>query len=443
MSGHEKFNFKNKEELLAKCLCLGAEIPFSGEIGVLFEPVTVAGKKLPNRLAVHPLEGADAGPGGLPGELTFRRYQRFAAGGCGLIWFEAAAVREDGKSNPHQLLLSRKTLAGFKHLVEKTRAAARKSLGPRREPLLILQLTHSGRFSKPRGMPAPVLGQRNPYLDPLHNLGRDQPLASDEELDNLEETYVAAAGLAAEAGFDGVDIKACHGYLISELLAARSRPDSRYGGSFENRIRFLLDTVQKIKARVPGIKIAVRLGVFDAIPHPYGFGVGHGDPPRPDLSEPKALVGRLIKAGLSLLNITAGIPAWKPHYGRPFDVPLSGASIPEEHPLTGIARLIQTAREMQRAFPSLPVVGTGYSWLRQFFPCVAAGVVKSGGAALIGLGRLALAHPDFVRDLADKGALNFKKACTACSGCSELLRAGKPVGCVVRDKTKYKPIKLK
>jgi 2,4-dienoyl-CoA reductase-like NADH-dependent reductase (Old Yellow Enzyme family) len=437
MSGHEKFNFKNKDEFLAKGSSLDAGIPFSDDIGALFEPLTVAGKRLPNRLAIQPMEGADAAPGGAPSELTFRRYQRFAASGCGLIWFEAAAVTENGKSNPSQLLLARNTLDGFRRLVEKTRNTARKSLGPNYSPVFILQLTHSGRFSKPQGTPAPIIAQHNPYLDPRPKLPLDYPLISDRELDDLQEVYAEAARMALETGFDGVDIKACHGYLVSELLAAREREGSPYGGSYQNRARFILETAQKIRVRVPEIIVASRLGVYDAISYPYGFGVDRNDPLRHDLSEPKAIVRRLKDIGLDLLNVTIGIPASKPHYGRPFDKPVSGAAMPDEHPLTGIARLLQIAAEMQQEFPALPVVGTGYSWLRQFFPQVGAGVIKSGGSSLIGIGRLALAYPDFARDLMDNGALNPKKVCLTCSGCSELLRAGQPAGCVVRDKRVY------
>ena len=438
MTGHEKFHFRNGEELQARSRSLGLDIPFSEDIGALFEPVSLGGKILPNRLAVQPMEGADADQGGAPGELTLRRYRRFAESGCGLIWFEAAAVRGDGRSNPRQLLLTRKTLDGFKRLVEKTRDAAGKSAGWNSSPLLVLQLTHAGRFAKPLGTPAPVIAQHNPYLDPLHNIPPDQPPITDRELDDLREDFVQAAKAAFEAGFDGVDIKACHGYLVSELLASRSREDSRYGGSFEARTRFLRETAGGIKASVPGLILAGRLGFYDSIPYPYGFGVNEKDETNPDMSEPVALVKDLIQAGLELLNITAGIPAYRPHYGRPFDTPVAGGSVPGEHPLTSIARLIGLASRTRREFPSLPVVGTGYTWLRGFFPHVAAGVIESGQASLIGVGRMAYAYPGFARDLMDKGTLDPKKVCLTCSGCSALLRAGGPAGCVVRDKGIYK-----
>jgi 2,4-dienoyl-CoA reductase-like NADH-dependent reductase (Old Yellow Enzyme family) len=438
MAGHERFRFKSQASFLAKIHELGLDIPFSQDIDILFEKIRIAGKTLPNRLAAHPMEGADAEAGGAPGELTFRKYRRIAGGGSGLIWFEATAVTEDGKSKERQLWLSKSSLDGFKKLVEKTRTAARGSTGLNRDPLLILQLIHSGRFSRRSGIPAPVLVQRSPILDPMQKIPDDSRLVRDEDLDGIQEAFISAARLAAEAGFDGVDIKACHGYLVSELLAARTRPDSKYGGPFENRSRFLLETARKIRAALPEMIVTSRLSAYDAVPFPHGFGVDKNDCQKEDLDEPKALIQKLAERGISLINISIGIPSHKPHFGRPFDKPVPGTSIPDEHPLIGIDRLLRITGRLQQAFPSLPVVGTGYSWLRQFFPNVAAAVIKAGKVSIIGVGRESLAYPDFAGELAENGGLDPKKVCITCSGCSRLLRQGGPVGCIVRDKSVYR-----
>ncbi|HOI44336.1 MAG TPA: HAD-IA family hydrolase [Candidatus Aminicenantes bacterium] len=440
MAFHEKFRFEDKIALREKIEELGLDIPFADDVSPLLEKPKVSGRELPNRLAVLPMEGADAGPEeGSPGELTFRRYRRFAAGGSGTIWFEATAVTEDGRSNPHQLMLTGGNLGVFKRLVEETRNAARTEWGASHDPLLILQLTHSGRFSKPLGKPAPVVCHRSPALDALQCLPGDHPLLSDGELERLQEKYVAAAALAAEAGFDGVDIKACHGYLVSELLASFTRGGSRYGGSLENRARFLREVFAAVRRRIPELIVTTRLNAYDSIPYPHGFGVDKETPSKVDLTEPKALIRELRTSGLELLAISAGIPYYKPFYGRPFDVPIRGAGIPDEHPLEGVSRLLAIAADLQAEFPGLAVVGSGYSWLRRFFPNVAAAVVTSGGATLIGLGRGAIAYPDFARDLAEKGSLSGGKVCTTCSLCSMMLRRGGPVGCGVRDREIYGP----
>jgi 2,4-dienoyl-CoA reductase-like NADH-dependent reductase (Old Yellow Enzyme family) len=438
MAGHERFRFKSPEAFLDKIHELGLDIPFSQDIDILFEKIRIAGKTLPNRLAAHPMEGADAEAGGAPGELTFRKYRRIAGGGSGLIWFEATAVTEDGKSKERQLWLSKSSLDEFKKLVEKTRTAARGSTGLNRDPLLILQLIHSGRFSRRSGIPAPVIVHHSPILDPMQKIPGDSRLVRDEDLDGIQEAFISAARLAAEAGFDGVDIKACHGYLVSELLAAHTRPDSKYGGPFENRSRFLVETVRTIRTLLPEMIVTSRLSAYDAVPFPHGFGVDKDDCQKEDLDEPKALIQKLAEIGIPLINISIGIPSHSPHFGRPFDMPVPGASIPDEHPLIGIDRLLRITGRLQQSFPSLPVVGTGYSWLRHFFPNAAAAVIKAGNASIIGVGRESLAYPDFVRELAENGGLDSKKVCITCSGCSRLLRSGGPVGCIVRDKSVYR-----
>ena len=436
---HERFHFRNRRALERKIEELGLDLPLADDISILFSPVKVAGTILPNRFAIHPLEGADSESSGSPSDLTFRRYRRFGQSGCGLIWFEATAVTEAGQSNPRQLMIAKESKDGFKRLVEETRQEARKKFGSDRMPLLILQLTHSGRFSKPADKPRPVIAQHNPILDGKMELPPDYPLITDKELDELQEIFVSAGELSREAGFDGVDVKACHGYLVSELLASFTREESKYGGPFENRTRFLLETSKKIRERVKGLLVTSRLSIFDSLPWPYGFGASRLQPGKEDLTEVKALVQKLAQLGFPLLNLSAGVPKHKPHYGRPYDIPLLGMPLPEEHPLVGVSRLLRLGGELQKAFPSLPMVGTGYSWLRHFFPNVAAAMVQTGKIAIVGLGRGALAYPDWLDDLAEYGVLNLRKVCTTCSRCSQLLRDGGRVGCTVRDAEIYAP----
>lgn len=438
MNGHERFGLRSADDLLGLAGRLGLGLPFSSDIAPLLRPTAVGPVRIPNRLAVHPMEGADAGTGGEPSELTRRRYARFAAGGSGLIWMEAAAVVPEGRSNPRQLLITRDNLDAWKRLTDETRRAAETSLGGNHRTALILQLTHSGRFSRPEGAPAPVIAHRQPKLDRLAGVPDGQPLVPDEELDRLSGAHALAAGLAAEAGFDGVDIKACHGYLIGELLAARDRPGSRHGGSYENRTRWLKETIRRIRSENPGLLVACRLSAYDGPGEPVGFGCRASDGGlTEDVSEPVRLAGELEAEGISLLSVTAGIPALHPHIGRPFDRPVRGATLPGEHPLAGVARHIRATASIQRAVPALTVLGAGYSWLREFIPQVAAGAVGDGLATLAGLGRGALAYPDWARDLRDQGRLDRRRVCTTCSKCSELLKSGGPAGCVVRDKEAY------
>jgi NADPH-dependent glutamate synthase beta subunit-like oxidoreductase/2,4-dienoyl-CoA reductase-like NADH-dependent reductase (Old Yellow Enzyme family) len=265
-------------------------------------------------------------------------------------------------------------------------------------------------------------------------------LISDDELALLEDCYVEAALLAHRAGFDAVDIKACHRYLVSELLASHERADSRYGGPFENRSRFLRNVVRKVRDAVPGLAVTSRMNAYDAMAFPYGFGVDRNDPAKPDLTEPIELVRNLAAGGVPVVNITVGNPYYNPHVNRPFDLPTAGAPFPAESPLEGVARFVSIVRQVQREVFWLPVVGGGYSWLRQFFPYVAAAHVRDGWVSLVGLGRLAFAYPDFARDLADQGRLDPERVCVACSACTQIMRDGGRTGCVPRDAAIYEPI---
>jgi len=432
MANHERFDFRDKDALVEKARAIGQPLPFTDDIGALLQPEALNGKVLPNRLAVLPMEGADGEADGSPSEKTFRRYQRFGGGGSALVWFEATAVVQEGRSNPRQLMLDAATKDSFARLVEAARKAAGKQVIS-----FILQLTHSGRFSRPEGKLRPTIAVRNPYLDPLQELPADYPLITDQELDRLQERFAEAAVLAAKAGFDGVDVKACHGYLVAELLAARLRLDSRYGGSLADRSRFLLETVDRIRAAAPGLLVACRLNAYDGVPYPHGFGVHRDNPAVEDAEEVLALTAELRRRGVSLIGLSLGIPFLNPQYGRPFDTPVPGGATPSEHPLEGVARHLRAAARVRQTFPDLAVVAAGLTWLRRFFPHVGAAMIKSRLSTFIGQGRGALAYPDFARDLAEKGSLDSAKTCTTCSLCSKLLREGRPSGCVVRDSSYY------
>jgi NADPH-dependent glutamate synthase beta subunit-like oxidoreductase/2,4-dienoyl-CoA reductase-like NADH-dependent reductase (Old Yellow Enzyme family) len=433
---HQRFRFHSPEELMATAREMALDLPFDRDTAILLEPVAIGSRRAPNRFLAQPMEGFDALPDGAPGELSFRRYRRYASGGFGVIWIEATAVAPEARSNPGQLYLHEGSAAEFARLVTAIRATAREAFG--HEVVVIVQLTHSGRYSKPSGVPAPIIAHHSPILDPIHKLAPDYPLISDDTLDRLQEGYVAVARLAAQAGVDGVDIKSCHRYLVSELLASFTR-EGRYGGAFENRARFLLETAARIRDALPGLFVTTRMNAYDAIPHPYGFGVSPQDPSVLDLAEPLDLARRLATLRVPLLNVSIGNPYFNPHHGRPFDFPVHGAAIPAIHPLAGIERFVRVTRAFQNELPGLPVVASGYSWLRQFMPNVGAAVIRSGGATLLGIGRGAFAYPNTPRDLMAGRGMDPAKCCVACSACTQIMRDGGKTGCVVRDSEIYGP----
>jgi 2,4-dienoyl-CoA reductase-like NADH-dependent reductase (Old Yellow Enzyme family) len=410
MPAHEPFHFQSVDQLRESISELALSLDVTEDLSPLLEPVELGRFKVPNRLVVLPMEGCDGTAEGAPDELTFRRYRRFASGGAGILWMEATAVVEEGRANPRQLWLHPGTSAEFARLAEQTRKAAEDALGTGHRPLLIVQLTHSGRYSRPHRAPAPIIAHRSLYLDPIHRLGPDYPLISDDELERLEDRYLEAALCAREAGFDGVDVKACHRYLMSELLASHTRQDSKYGGpSFENRSRLFRNVVLKIRDAAPDLLVTSRMNAYDAMAYPYGFGVSEDDPGTPALEEPIELVRFLHRAGAPLVNITIGNPYFNPHVNRPFDLPVAGGATPPESPLEGVARFTGIVRRIQEENPGMAVIGGGYSWLRQFFPHVAAANVRKGWVSLVGAGRMSFAYPDFPRDLAEKGGLDPEK----------------------------------
>jgi len=301
---------------------------------------------------------------------------------------------------------------------------------------MIIQLTHSGRYSKPAGIPAPIIAQHSAVLDPKMNLTKEYPLVTDDYLDKLQDKYVEAAQLALEAGFDGVDIKSCHGYLLSELLGSHLR-EGKYGGSFENRTRMLRETLIKVKKEVPKLILATRLNAFDAYEYPYAWGVNKENCLIPDLSEPLELIKELKNIGIGIINISIGNPYYNPHIGRPYDFPIKGIQPPQEHPMAGVARFINIYGTIQKEFPEIPIVGSGLGWLRHFMPLVAAGIIKKGMATLIGQGRGMFAYPDSVNDIIKKGQMDPYKCCVSCSACTQIMRDGGQTGCVVRDSEIY------
>lgn len=445
-----QFQLNSIENLTSLADTLGISIDASPDISCLAEPLHVAGLDIPNSLAVHPMEGCDGDSDGRPQALTFRRYERFASGGAGLIWAEAIAVAPEGRANPRQLWLHRCTADSFAALIRRARHAA-EAHDPAHNPVIVAQLTHSGRYSKPRGLSEPLIPQHDPYRDPLSpqqtpdprtppKLPADWPVITDDYLDNLQDAYVEAARIAFDVGFDAVDIKSCHGYLINELFACRRRP-GKYGGSFANRTRFLLEVIDKIRAELgPDKPVFARLGVYDAVPYPYGWAVDRDDYTKPDLTEPKQLISLLHDRGVRAINITIANPYYNPHIGRPFNEPIAGGYDSPEHPLKGVTRLIDLTAQLQQAFPQIAFVGTGYSWLRTLMPNVAAAAKALHKASIIGAGRLAFAYPDFAHDIITKSKLAPDKVCVACSACTQIMRDGGRTGCVVRDNKVYGPI---
>ncbi len=281
---------------------------------------------------------------------------------------------------------------------------------------------------------------------------------SDDEIARLVDDFAVAACLAQRAGFAFVDVKHCHGYLGHEFLSAVDRP-GRYGGSFENRTRFLREVVAAIRATAAGLMIGVRLSAFDFMPFrpgPDGVGVpdwrdpgagANGREARPyryafggdgtglgiDLSEPRAFLDLLVELDIPLVCVTGGSPYYNPHIQRPALFPPSDGYRPPEDPLVGVARQIAVTAQLKAHRPELLVVGSGLSYLQEWLPNVAQAVVRKGMADFVGLGRMVLSYPDMVADVLAGRPLQRKRICRTFSDCTTAPRNGLVSGCYPLD----------
>lgn len=441
------------DALRARFAELGIDLPVDEEVdphGPLARPLDLgAAGVAPNRWAVLPMEGWDGTADGRPTDLVRRRWQRFGTSGAGLVWGgEAVAVVPEGRANPHQLCIGPSSVDDLAALRTEL-VAAYLTAGTDRGPVVGLQLTHSGRWSRPDGTPRPRVAYRHPLLD-----GRvgatDADVLSDGELDDLAGAFVAAARVAADAGFTFVDVKQCHGYLGHELLSAHDRP-GRYGGDLEGRSRFFRTVVEGIAAEVPGLAVASRLSAFDLAPHvagPDGTGVPAHDPSAGsyrfafggdgtgtgiDLTETHALFDLLERAGVHLVCVTAGSPYYNPHAQRPAFFPPSDGYLPPRDPLVDVAAMVAATAELAAAHPDVHVVGSGLTYLQEWLPHVAQALVGTGAMAAAGIGRMVLSYPTLPADTLAGRPLDRGHLCRTFSDCTTAPRHGMVSGCYPLD----------
>ena len=464
-------SLKTVEDFRKHVASLGIDLPCedaiaSGPSSPLAQPVdgmTINGKRIGNRWAVHPMEGWDGTTTGGATEEVRRRWRRFGESGAKLIYGgEAMAVRPDGRANPNQLVIveqNKKDLAGIREILVR---AHRERCGTADDLVIGFQLTHSGRFCKPNDKKRmePRVAYRHPILDKKFNVTSDAQVFTDSEIGELIQCYIRAARVAWDAGADFVDIKHCHGYLLHEFLSAFTRPGN-YGGSFENRTRILRDIIAGIRASGNKIEIGVRLSTFDfvpfkpdpalsqpgklgpgipedflhCLPYRYGFGVNQNNPVEYDLTETIRFVELCGDLGVKILNLSAGSPYYNPHIQRPAAYPPSDGYQPAHDPLIDVARQINVVCQLKsRAPKNLVLVGTAYSYLQEYLPHVAQYVVRNGWTDMVGLGRMVLSYPGVLADATTRGALTPKFICRTFSDCTTAPRHGMISGCYPLDK---------
>ena len=428
-----------------------ADSPAPGSDSPLGSSIETCLGTVGNRFSILPMEGWDATTDGHPTDLTRRRWELFGISGAKLIWGgEAVAVSPEGRANPNQLMINPDTISSLESLRKTLTDVHQEKFGNTDGLKVGLQLTHSGRFARPNKKDTiePTIVYPHPILDDRYSIS--DPAGStitDEGLDQLVQKFIVAAKLAQSVGYDFVDIKQCHGYFGHELLSGYDRP-GKYGGSFENRTRFIRDIVEGIKSEAPGLKIGSRISIFDFSPYTKGEGQigvkqssdkydhafgGDGTGSGINLDEPKQLMELMESLGVELICATAGSPYYNPHIQRPATAPPSDGYQPPEDPLVGVARQIKATAELKAAFPKLFFVGSGYSYLQDFLPHVGQEVVAAGKADFVGLGRMVLSYPDMPADVIAGEKLQRKKICRTFSDCTTAPRNGMVSGCYPLD----------
>ena len=373
----------------------------------LKKEITIGGLKAANRFAVLPTESNCAAPGGVPSDDTINRYRKFAEGGAGLIYCEATAVSDDVRARVNQLVLTPENWESFIPLVK-----AVKDVNP--GAVFIIQLDHAGALADPGFARPSAVYKRE---------GSDVPVLSDEQIAGVIKSFIDSSAAAKKAGFDGVEMKICHGFLGTDFIQPRNTRSGKYGGSFENRTAFIKEFAEGIKKSAgEDFLIGLRIPAYESIPG--GFGSSGPDEVIEDLAEPIAICRLAEKAGVSIISVSAGSAVGNAQLIHPT------ADYPD-----GVYRHFGWAAAIKKAV-GIPVVGAGYSYLADGKTGIgswsywAEKNVADGNVDIVGMGRQGFADPSLPSKLMS-GKDSEVNYCTACLGCGGLLMAQKPIKCVV------------
>ena len=385
----------------------------------LFSPITIRGMELKNRVML-PAMGTKASY--VTDQLIDYHVAR-VKGGCGLNMVEVCSVHTPSAPRGFLSISEDEYVPGLKKLTDAIHAEGGKAG---------IQLWQ-GSMAVGMDQTAQILMASDMPMGP----GITLPGITVEQIKEVVACYGKAAKRAAEAGFDCIEFHCAHNYLPHSFLSGgiNHRTDE-YGGSFENRTRLLRNGIQAAKAyETDQFLVTARIGIYDGFAYPYGFGVKEGEGIIPNLEEPIRLIRELHEDyQMPMVNLTMGNPYVSIHVTRPYDM---GKYIPDEHPLYGIARMIHGIGEVKKAVPQMAISASAPTYLRQYSDLYAAGAIEEGLCDQMLFGRLSFANPDFPNQIRDTGRIDPKKVCVTCGKCGDLIRAGKPTGCVVRNPENY------
>ena len=356
---------------------------------LLFEPCELGRFELPNRIVMAPMGSNLATVKGEVTEQLIDHYRARAEGGAGLIVIEGTSVHGSGRGYPRQLSAADDSfLEGLRALAEAIHKAGAR---------VLLQLHHGGRNTDPRISGRPPLGP-SPIRSPV---GQYTPESmSLDQIELMVEAFGRAAERAREAGFDGVELHGAHEYLIHQFMTpyCNQRTDG-YGGELENRLRFPLEIIGRIRRRLKESLLSFRLSGSDHVAG--GLTV----------DETEEMARRLKAAGVDLISVTGGVFETPQLLIPPLDTP-HGTHL----------ELASRIREATGG----PVAGVG----RITSPAMAELALKRGQVDLVACARAFLADPGWPAK-ARTGEWRTIRRCVGCNqGCIDYFFAGYPITCL-------------
>ncbi|MEU0449572.1 NADH:flavin oxidoreductase/NADH oxidase family protein [Streptomyces tendae] len=328
----------------------------------LFSPLPLrSGQVLKNRIAKAAMEENMSGDGQLPDEQLFTLYRRWAAGGTGLLITGNVMVHAEALTGPAGVVLDEGApLAPFAEWAKAGRSGG---------GAIWMQINHPGR-QVASDMPGVVWGPTDIGVSlGKHSSRFGRPSAmTPQQIEETVARYAVTARRAEQSGFDGVEVHAAHGYLLSQFLSPLiNKRTDQWGGSLENRARMLLDIVRTVRAAVsPSFAVAVKLNSADF--QRGGF----------DADDARQVIEMLEPLGVDLVELSGGSYESPAMTGRPADARTQARE----------AYFLDLARDLVKTSP-LPLMLTGGITKR----ATAEKVLESGVAA-IGMGTALAVTPD-------------------------------------------------
>ena len=334
---------------------------------VLFQPVALGKLQLKNRIAMAPLTRNRAEAGNVPGAMTIEYYAQRAS--AGLIITEATQVSDTAQgyaSTPG--LHTPEQIAGWKKVTDEVH-----SRGGR----IFVQVWHTGRMShtafQPNGQapvaPSAIAAKAKTFVPGAGYVDTAEPRAlATEEIAGIVNDFRTTAANAIKAGFDGIEIHGAHGYLIDAFLrdGSNKRTD-QYGGSIENRARFLLEVMQAAIDEIGADRVAIRLSPVSPVND------SSESAPQPLF---EYVVRELEKLHPVYIHVVEG------HTGGPRD------NVPFDY------------EALHRLYSGTWMLNNGYT------KEMAVEAITSGRADLVSFGRPFISNPDLVRRFRESAPLN-------------------------------------